>query len=166
MIRLQHVAEQQTWTTPTSNRGIDWVLKRVQTQTERSNEIKHRFLTSSKASKFVLDTHCGRFFFRGRKQCSVTSHAHSTSIMIKTQLTAEPATHGTAPRSHRARGGRGPPGPATRCQLTVYSKPIWTVLLIHNENYILACQVPGHKTNFNGITCFLAATHNTAQAHK
>lgn len=63
MIRLQHVAEQQTWTTPTSNRGIDWVLKRVQTQTECSNEIKHHFLASSKASLFVLDTHCGRLFF-------------------------------------------------------------------------------------------------------
>ena len=109
MIQVQHAAERHTWTAPTSNTGIDWDPERVQTQTERSNEIKHHFLTSSKPSpspgpaafSFFLFFF---FFFRGRKQCSVTSHAHSTSLMTKTQLTAEPATHGTAPRSHRARG--------------------------------------------------------------
>lgn len=45
-------------------------------------------------------------------------------------------------------------------------QPICTRSLIHNENYILACQVPGHKTNFNGVTCCLAAIHSRAQAHK
>lgn len=32
--------------------------------------------------------------------------------------------------------------------------PSGLLLLIHNENYILACQLRGHKANFNGVTCF------------
>ena len=52
------------------------------------------------------------------------------------------------------------------CQVQLYSNPSARCLLIHNENYILACQVSGHKTNFNGVTCFLAAIHGGALAHK
>lgn len=34
------------------------------------------------------------------------------------------------------------------------TNPSGLLLLIDNENYILACQLRGHKTNFNGVTCF------------
>lgn len=106
---------------------------------------------------------------RGRKHHErVTSYAHSNSSssrkMIKTGLTTESPAHGSSADKLSRTGARVNP-----IQLRANWRAIpahLDALLIHNANYILACQVPGHKTNFNGITCFLAAIHRRAQAHK
>ena len=44
-------------------------------------------------------------------------------------------------------------------QFKALFQAIGTALLIHNEKYTLACQLPGHKTKFNGITCSPTAIH-------